>query len=216
MVVTTQSTLAFQLLAQKMNVLHGRDGDFSTLTTTDKANLVAAINEIHALTIAAVGIDDTTASTTSVYSSAKTAQEIALAITNALEGEDLSDLAASITALAQADMGLVSAAAAQTFDAVGQELARANIAAAAQADLDAANALISTNAGNISGNTAAHVANAAAHAANATATAANATAVAANTAGITANANGITTLNADIGDVSTYDPVASVNAILTF
>ena len=216
MVVTTQSTLAFELIAQKLNVLHGRDGDLSTLTTVEKANLVSAINEIHSLVTGGSMIDDTTPSTTSLYSSQKTISEITARIAAAFEGEDLSDIAGQLTALMQADTGLVSAAAAQTFDAVQQEQARLNIAAAAQADLDAANALISTNAGNISGNTAAHVANAAAHVANATATAANATAVAANTAGITANANGITTLNADIGDISTYDPVASVNSILTF
>ena len=220
-----------------MNVLHGRDGDLSTLTTIEKANLVSAINEIHSLVTGGSMIDDTTPSTTSLYSSQRTVDEITARIAAALEGEDLSDIAAQITALMQADTGLVSAAAAQSLDAVQQAQARSNIAAAAQADLDAANASITANAGNISGNTADIATNTAGVAANTTSTTANTSAIATNTgniatnttgiatnmaahvanAAVTAtNANAITTLNADIGDISTYDPVASVNSILTF
>ena len=61
---------------------------------------------------------------------------------------------------------------------------------------------IAANGSAITTNQAAHVANAAAHVANATVTATNASA--------------ITALQADVGDVATYDPVASINSILTF
>ena len=237
MVVTTQSTLAFELIAQKLNVLHGRDGDLSTLTTIEKANLVSAINEVHSLVNSASMIDDTAPSTTSIYSSQKTVEEIAAQIAAALEGEDLSDIAGQITALMQADTGLVSAAAAQSFDAVQQAQARANIAAAAQADLDTANASITANAGNISNNTASIGTNTTDIATNTTNVTANTSAIATNTGNIATNASGvaanavihaanaaataanmasISTLQTDLGDASAFDPVASVNAILTF
>ena len=216
MVVTTESTLAFQLIAQKLNVLHGRDGDLSTLTTVEKANLVSAVNEIHSLVTGGSMIDDTTPSTTSLYSSQKTISEITARIAAAFEGEDLSDIAGQITALMQADTGLVSAAAAQSLDAVQQAQARSNIAAAAQADLDAANASITANAGNISGNTADIATNTGNIATNGTAITANTAAHVANAAVTASNLASINTLQTDLGDASTFDPVASVNAILTF
>ena len=244
MATTTKDTLAFQLLANKLNVLHGRDGDFTALTTTEKASLVSAINEVHAMVVSASMIDDSQTSPTSIYSSAKTLSEINSAIWNALEGEDLSDLAASVAALAQADTGLVSTAAAQSFDDVAKAQARSNIGAAGQADLDTANASIATNTGNISSNTAAIGTNTADIATNSaniagivTDIAANETAIAANGSAITANqvahvanaaahvanaaatasnAGAITQLQTDLGDAQAYDPVGTINGILTF
>lgn len=237
MAITTKDTLAFQVLANKLNVLYGREGDFATLTTTEKASLVSAINEVHALVVSASMIDDSQSSPTSIYSSAKTLSEINAAITSALEGEDLSDLAASVAALAQADTGLVSTAAAQSFDDVAKAQARTNIGAASQADLDTANTSITANAGNISSNTASIGTNTADIATNSTNigsvvadTATNATAIAANGSAITvnqaahvanaamtaANAGAITQLQTDLGDAQAYDPVGTINDILTF
>lgn len=111
--------------------LAGNAGVLTALNTTDKASLVAAINEVKAAADAAasggVSIDDSSASSTSVWSSSKTQTEITGAVVAALEGEDLSDIAASISALAAADQGLVSADAAQSLTAAQQLQACQNI-----------------------------------------------------------------------------------------
>lgn len=59
-------------------LINGNAADLSTLTTTQKANLVLALNEVRALAAgaaaaaaSATGIDDTTASTSTTYSSTK-------------------------------------------------------------------------------------------------------------------------------------------------
>lgn len=55
-------------------------GLLASLSTTDKTNLVAAINEVNAKTAGAgAQIDDVTARTTTVYSSSKTDSQIAAA-----------------------------------------------------------------------------------------------------------------------------------------
>lgn len=125
------------LLVAKLNELKTQIGDPGSLSTTNKANLVAAINEVFTIASAPNGaqINDGAASLTEVWSSSKTASEITAAITAALEGEDLSDLAAEITALMQADQGLVSATATQSFDAAQQLQARTNIGSVASDDV---------------------------------------------------------------------------------
>lgn len=60
---------------------NGNQPDLSALTTTAKANLVAAINEVVASVGSAAGIDDLTTSTTSTWSSSKTDSEIVAAST---------------------------------------------------------------------------------------------------------------------------------------
>lgn len=65
-----------------MTMVNGRAADLSGLNTTNKSNLVAAINET--LTVATssgsgVAINDTTPSTTSVFSSSKVTDDIAAA-----------------------------------------------------------------------------------------------------------------------------------------
>lgn len=211
--VTTQTTSAFELITNRLNVLNGRHGDLTTLTTIQKANFVAAINELNALIAStqgsAISIDDANESPATVYSSQRTKAVITADIAAALEGEDLSDLAAQVVANAQADSNFISVGGLQAFTAAQQLLGRQNIGAASQADLDTANTSIATNttgiatnASNISVNSGAHVANAAAHAANTAATA--------------ANLASINSLSAAIGDTAAYDPVASINAILTF
>jgi len=196
MTLTTKNTLAFELVANKLNELKSGIGDLSTLSTTAKTSAVAAINELSATLTAASGdlsslntndqtsvvaalnevlavanaaadIDDGAPAADKVWSSNKTAAEIASAVAALAEGQDLSDLADAIAALQAADMGLVSADAAQSFTATQQAQARANIGAGSLQD------------------------------------------VTANTAAALANSNAI-------GDEAAYDPVAAMNAILTF
>jgi len=225
--ITTKTNLAFELVANKLNLLHGRDGDLSGLTTTEKATFVAAINELHALInstgAAAVVLDDSAESATTVYSSSKTKAVITADIAAALEGEDLSDLAASVVALAAADNDLVSAAGLQTFSAAQQLQARQNIGAASQADLDtniaglaATVAATAANTGAINTNTSDIGANTTGLAATVAATTTNATDIATNGSAITNNTAAIAANGAAIGSESEYDPVATVNGILTF
>ena len=227
MSLTAKDTLAFQLIANKLNVLYNKGGDLSALNTIEKASFVAAINELKGLVDASQGssvmIDDAAESLTTVYSSTKTKAVITADIAAALEGEDLSDLASSVAALAAADQNLVSASGIQTFLEPQKQQARDNIDAASASGLASAqtdiaanttsignntgsintnSANITTNAGDIvtnasaiTANQAAHVVNAAAHAANAAMTASNAAA---------------------IGDEAAYDPVTTINTILTF
>lgn len=64
-------------------LLNGNAADLSSLTTTTKTNLVAAINEVKAsVGSAGATINDTTASTTTVYSSTKTNSAISSAVTS--------------------------------------------------------------------------------------------------------------------------------------
>lgn len=136
MSITQKLDALVPLIAQKLNDLNGYIGDLSTLNTTDQASLVNAVNEI--LT-SAVQIDDTGTSTSSVWSSNKTSTEITAAVAAALEGEDLSDIAAQIVALMQADNGLLSFEAAQTLTPAQQTQGLSNLGAGSAADV-AANA----------------------------------------------------------------------------
>jgi len=149
MSLTAKNTLAFELLATKLVELHDEHGDLATLSTAAKATLVEAINEVKAVADSAaagnVSIDDTGTSTTSVWSSDKTATEIAGQIAAALEGEDLSDLADAIAALQAADMGLVSANAPQTLTEAQKTQARSNIDAASTDDVNTNSTAISAN-----------------------------------------------------------------------
>jgi hypothetical protein len=83
-------------------LINGNAADLSALTTTQKGSLVAAINEIEAaLSTAGVAIDDTTASSTTVYSSTKTDNQIAAAVSALVAGapellDTLNELAAAL------------------------------------------------------------------------------------------------------------------------
>ena len=90
----------------------------------------------------------------------------------------------------------------QSFTAAQQVLGRDNIGAAAQADLDSANTDIATNTTNITTNTAD--------------IATNTTGVAANTTATAANLTLINAVDAALDNEATYDPVASINALITF
>ncbi len=61
--------LAFRRVIQLLKI---RTGDLTLLTTTNKSDLVSAINEVKNATASTASINDTTPSTTSTYSSSKT------------------------------------------------------------------------------------------------------------------------------------------------
>ncbi len=129
---------AFAKIVLKLNALKSQAGDLTGLSTTDKTSLVAAINEVKGIADAAAGggvsINDSVTNTVNAWSSSKISAEITSAITAALEGEDLSDLAAAIAALTAADANLISVLS-QTFTAPQQTQARANIDAASATEV---------------------------------------------------------------------------------
>ena len=139
-----QLSAGFGLLASLIKAANEQRGDLSQLNTNNRSSLVESINE----TLAAVSgivssmIDDTAPASDKVYSSQRTETyvnaQIGSAIMAALEGQDLSDIAASVAALAQADNGLISALADQMFTDAQQFKARQNTGSASQADLTAA------------------------------------------------------------------------------
>jgi hypothetical protein len=143
-------------------LLNGNAADLSALTTTAKSSLVAAVNELAAAIATASGIDDSGTSSSSSWSSTKTADEInarlAAGISDLVDGaptalDTLNELA---TALGDADSDIaaivtgldnrVRVDAAQSFTAPQQAQARTNIGAAAAADLTA----LSTGVGSTS------------------------------------------------------------------
>lgn len=80
-------------------------------------------------------INDTTNSATTTWSSNKVQSEINGAISTALEGEDLSDLALAIADLQISDSGLVSTQTSQSFSTAEQLQARTNIGAVSSIDI---------------------------------------------------------------------------------
>lgn len=122
-------------IAQVIESHRVKIGTLSALTTTQKSNLVASINEVVASVANASSIDDGVTNTSKTWSSSKITSQIASAISTALEGEDLSDLASEITALAQADNGLISAVATQTLTTAQKAQARTNIGAVSEEDI---------------------------------------------------------------------------------
>jgi hypothetical protein len=133
--------IATELKAHK-TLINGNAVDLSSLTTTNKANLVAAHNEVKA-SIGASGavIDDTTASTTKVYSSDKVTNLVAVAIADVIAASPstlntLDELAAALgddpnfaTTIATALGNRVRVDAVQTFTAGQKAQATANIGA---------------------------------------------------------------------------------------
>lgn len=123
----TNIASAFLRVVTAINAVSGRVGTLSSLTTTDKTNLVAALNEVKGLIpSAAAVIDDAATSTGSTWSSTKVQSQITAAITALVSGapgaqDTLAELAAQITALAAADGSLLSFGGAQTLTS-GQQL----------------------------------------------------------------------------------------------
>ncbi len=110
----------------------------SILNTTAK-DLAGAINELNAALGNVVMIDDTAPSATSTFSSNKINADRAADIAAALEGEDLSDLAAAVAANAQADSGLLNFTAAQTLTAEEQVQGQTNLGLGDLTNLDLVN-----------------------------------------------------------------------------
>lgn len=126
-------------------LLNGNAADLSGLTTTQKTNLVAAINwlhsELNAVAGGAAGINDAATSTNTTWSSSKTNAEISAAVTALVDGapgaldtiKELADAlggqSGAITAIETALANRVRFDATQTLSAAQQTQARANIGA---------------------------------------------------------------------------------------
>ena len=120
------------LLKQVNSTLKGNQGDLTKLSTSDKTSLVNALNELKVTIDNKTPINDSQNTTANIWSATKISNEITTAITNLINGADVSSdtlkkLADKITALAQADNGLVSAKVAQSFTAPEKLQARNNI-----------------------------------------------------------------------------------------
>lgn len=79
---TNVSSLATRVATEIKSVktmVNGNAANLSALTTADKTNLVAAINELKAASSSAAGINDTGSSTSSTWSSTKVSSEITAA-----------------------------------------------------------------------------------------------------------------------------------------
>lgn len=100
--VTNVSNLATRIATEVKalrTLINGNAADLSSLTTTDKTNLVAAINEVKAANGAM--IDDATTSTSNVWSSSKTNTEISAAVSALVDSapttlDTLNELAAAL------------------------------------------------------------------------------------------------------------------------
>jgi hypothetical protein len=109
---------AFTRVGTEFKTVYGKLGDLTSLTTTSKTTLVGAINEVAAaMGGAGATIDDTTASSETVYSSSKTDSQISAAVNGLVDGApgtlntlkeiadalgDDSDVAATLTGLINA------------------------------------------------------------------------------------------------------------------
>ena len=134
-------------VAAEFNTVKGRTGTLSTLTTTDKSSLVAAINELKSAIIAAVSINDTTVATTSTYSSSKIVSVLDALKADILGGADpafdtllelqqaLQNDQTGIAALTASIDKRVRFDAAQTLTVPEQTQARSNIGAVASTDI---------------------------------------------------------------------------------
>lgn len=134
-----------------INLITGGSWDLNALTTTQKASIVAAINEVkaqaNALAAGSGAIDDAATGTSTTWSSSKINDEIAAAISVVLGGADAAyntlkelqdavvgndgDLEGILTALGNR----VRFDAPQTLTAPQQAQARANIGAASALDV---------------------------------------------------------------------------------
>ena len=145
MVVLTQSindgfAQITTLLKQVNNTLKGNQGDLTKLSTVDKTSLVNALNELKITIDNKSAINDNQNTTANTWSATKISTEITTAITNLINGADVSsdtlkELADKITALVQADNGLVSATQAQAFNEQQKAQARSNIDVYSKAEI---------------------------------------------------------------------------------
>lgn len=78
--ITNLATSVATAVKQTRTWVNGNAADLSALSTTSKTNLVSAINEVNASVGSAAGIDDSTTSSSSTWSSQKTSTEITDAV----------------------------------------------------------------------------------------------------------------------------------------
>lgn len=132
-------------------LINGNLTDLAALTTSDKRNLVAAINEVLAVAEGASGggaaIDDATPRTTTVYSSSKTEAVVAAAVAELVDGapealDTLKELADALAADQEVVDDVLAALALrvrvdapQALAAPQQLQARANIGAVSAVDV---------------------------------------------------------------------------------
>jgi len=128
-------------IAQEFNAVNSKTGALANLTTADKSNLVAAINELK--TVVANGIDDANVALTSTYSSSKIVTLLDALKSEILGGADgaydtlieiqqyLQNNTSGLDALLAAVNTRVRFDAAQTLTAPEQQQARTNIGAVA-------------------------------------------------------------------------------------
>jgi capsid protein len=134
-------------VADEFNTVKGRTGNLASLSTTDKSNLVAAINELKAAVLTAVAINDSSVATTTTYSSSKIVSVLDSLKADILGGADpafdtllelqqaLQNDQTGIAALTAAIDNRVRFDAAQTLTAPQQNQARLNIGAVAATDI---------------------------------------------------------------------------------
>ena len=128
------------LLKQVNNTLKGNQGDLTKLNTADKTSLVNALNELKTTIDNKTAVNDSQTTTANTWSATKINNEITTAITNLINGADVSsdtlkELADKIAALAQADNGLVSASQVQSFTVAQKLQARSNIDVYSKAEI---------------------------------------------------------------------------------
>ena len=127
--------------------MRAKTGNLANLTTTDKSNLVAAINELKAAVVSSSEIDDANIAISSTYSSSKIVTLLDALKSEILGGADaaydtlleiqqlLQNGTTGLDALLAAVNNRVRFDAAQTLSAPEQAQARSNIGAVAASDV---------------------------------------------------------------------------------
>ena len=133
--------------AQEFNDVRAKAGNLANLTTTDKSNLVAAINELKAAVVSSAVIDDAHIAATTTYSSNKIVSLLDALKTEILGGADaaydtlveiqqlLQNGTSGLDALLAAVNNRVRFDAAQSLTVAEQLQARSNIGAVAATDV---------------------------------------------------------------------------------
>ena len=134
-------------VAQEFNDVRAKAGNLANLTTTDKSNLVAAINELQAAVVSSAVIDDAHIAATTTYSSNKIVSLLDALKTEILGGADaaydtlveiqqlLQNGTSGLDALLAAVNNRVRYDAAQSLTVAEQLQARSNIGAVAASDV---------------------------------------------------------------------------------
>ena len=134
-------------VAQEFNDVRAKAGNLANLTTTDKSNLVAAINELKAAVVSSAVIDEAHVAATTTYSSNKIVSLLDALKTEILGGADaaydtlveiqqlLQNGTSGLDALLAAVNNRVRFDAAQSLTVAEQIQARSNIGAVAATDV---------------------------------------------------------------------------------